>query len=111
MSAGAQVGAPYADTYAELSPTLCGARVRARVDEADEVRVDAKSPAAYDRRRPSQGRQGEARGARAADDVPAGDRRARTVLPRRRAHAVAESASYWSDYFSYGLAMLTLAHE
>jgi hypothetical protein len=113
MSAGAQVGAPYADTYAELSPTLC------RALAAFALASTKPTKCASTRRVPQcttvvvRRKVGRAKRAVRVQpttylqviDAPApcylGDARMRSP----------QSASYWSDYFSYGLAMLTLAHE
>jgi len=113
MSGGVQVGAPYADTFAELSPTVCRALNTFALAATKPTKCAATRAVPQQRTTLVSRKVGKVRRVTRikrtvymqVTDAPApcylGNARTRSPQP----------ASYWSDYFSYGLAMLALAHE
>jgi hypothetical protein len=133
FSGGLQVGAPQADTFTELSPTVCRnlatyalavtkptkcaatrstpqqttSVVRRRVTTTKRVKVRIHGHVAYRTKKVTSWRSATVTNTSYAQGTTAP---APCYLGGRRSLAP-QSASYWNDYFQFALSMLALAHE
>src|SRR5262249_18443160 len=98
MSAGVQVGAAYADTFAELSPTVCRALSTFAIASTKPTKCSATRSVPKQttvvRRKAGKTKRVQQTTYQQVTDAPAP-----CYLGAGRTRSV-QSASYWSDYFS-----------